>query len=290
MALNFEIMSTRNGESSNYNDISESLLHNEKKEERDEKAFTIMDTFTRCEQNKLGQSWLGMALYVLTICTLFITGYNIYGQLDIPQTNLSTVDIFGDICAIGFLSFATITLPWHSFEKHTCLYKSRQQFLCALARYVLFVIGAVGATVIYGTMRNIPLFQKSLNDDLSHDQYNVYVIVMIVIGCIIIYWFIKLCNCHRKYTKKCCMPEIRNKIAFTRLFLIMSIVATGSYVACSIDECDYHPHHWFFGYSLVILSTTMLDNWFDFLLHGIFWMFVLESQWNGRPVFDSFFI
>jgi hypothetical protein len=286
MTIDFDIMHTKDYHDS---DTLEHLIGNKTKKELEEEPFAIIDVFTKCEQNKMGQSWLGIALYVLTICTLFIIGYNIYRELDM-QRNLSTVDIFGDICAIGFLSFATITLPWHSFEKHTCLYKSRQQFWCALARYVLFVIGAVGATVIYGTMRNIPLFQKSLNDDLSNDQYNVYVIVMIVIGCIVIYWFIKLCNCHRKYTKNCCMPEIRNKIAFTRLFLIMSIVTMGSYVACSIDECDYHPHHWFFGYSLVILSTTMLDNWFDFLLHGIFWMFVLESQWNGRPVFDSFFI
>lgn len=32
MALNFEIMSTRNGDSSNCNDISESLLHNERQQ------------------------------------------------------------------------------------------------------------------------------------------------------------------------------------------------------------------------------------------------------------------
>ena len=77
---------------------------------------------------------------------------------------------------------------------------------------------------------------------------------------------------------------------FVRLFILNVGLNVGSYVVCKTDACDYHPHHWFYGYSLVILSTALMDNWFDFLLQGIFWTFVLESQWNGRTVYDRFFI
>lgn len=287
MTLDFDIMHPKD-----YHDLDtlEHLIGNKTKKELEEKPFAIIDVFTKCERNKMGQSWLGIALYVMTVCALFVVGYNIYRELDIPQADLSRVEVFGDLCTVGFLSFTAITFTWNNFEEQSCLHKSRSKFRCGLVRYLLFVIGMVSATVIYGTMRHTPLFHKSLNADLSPEQINIYGMVFAVIGAVVIYWFVKLCHFHRKCTKDCCMLKYENKLAFVRLFLFVSAVTIGSYVVCSLDECDYHLHHWFFGYSLVILSTTMMDNCFDFLLHGIFWMFVLESQWNGRPVFDRFFL
>jgi hypothetical protein len=34
----------------------------------------------------------------------------------------------------------------------------------------------------------------------------------------------------------------------------------------------------------------MMDNWLDMVLQAVFWMFVLESQWNWSVNIDKFFI
>jgi hypothetical protein len=64
-----------------------------------------------------------------------------------------------------------------------------------------------------------------------------------------------------------------------------------SWFVCSDTEgCTYHLHHWWFGFVLVMLSTTTLDNWFDYFLQGIFWTFLIESLFNYGLVFGQFFI
>ena len=149
----------------------------------------------------------------------------------------------------------------------------------------MFELGTILSTIIYGSIRHIPLFQSSLNN-YTDEQYWIYVAVFTVVGFIIIYWCSKLFNC--KCTRKYCKLTYSNKLAFTRLLLVTIIVNIGSYSVCKLDNCNYHPHHWFYGLCLVILSSSVLTNFFDFFLHGVFWMFIIESIWNGWVIQDIF--
>jgi hypothetical protein len=253
-----------------------------------ETPLALVDVFVRCDRNETGQSWAGIVVYIATISGLYCSGYCIYRAQQIEQPRLTSIQMFGDLSAVSFLGFAIVTFNWHDFEKGSCLHKSSTGFWKGLGRYLLFVASASISTAIYGHLRTKKLFQHSLNSDLTPDQYNVYIVVFSTIGCIFVYWFLKLGNF--KWAKPCCRPRYRNKLVFLRLVIIMAVLNVGSYMVCQVEECDYHPHHWFYGYSLVILSTPLMDNWFDYVLQGLFWMFVVESNWNGRVVYQRFFI
>tara|TARA_B110000091_G_C13805612_1_gene472366 strand:- start:2171 stop:2587 length:417 start_codon:yes stop_codon:yes gene_type:complete len=138
-------------------------------------------------------------------------------------------------------------------------------------------------------MRNIPLFQSSLNGDLSDDQLLVYGVAFTIMGFIVFYWIFKLFSFDS--TKACCNPSNQNKIAFVRLLIVLTGITVVSGFVCGADEsCDWHLHHWWFGFILVLLSSPLLDNWFDIVIHGVFWMLLLESQWNWIVSIDAFFI
>ena len=257
--------------------------------------------FTRCgpDDSLERQSCGGHLLYTGTVSLTFFIGYWIYRVQDIQQTRLSSVELYGDLCAVAFLSFAISTMRWHGFEKLTCLSaslpccnkntKSRKKFWCGLLRYLLFVVGILGSVSIYGTMRNIPLFQSSLSADLSDDQLLVYGVAFTIMGLIVFYWIFKLFSFES--TKACCNPRFENKIAFVRLLIVLTSVTVVSGLVCVADEsCIWHLHHWWFGFILVLLSSSLLDNWFDIVIHGVFWMLLLESQWNWIVSIDAFFI
>lgn len=250
------------------------------------KQFNLLHVFTRCNTNKNEKSILGIMLYILTICMNFFIGYSIYRAQDIEQTKLSNVDLYGDLCMVAFIAFALINFNWHSFEKLTCLGKDS----CCLGfiRYFAFVCGTVLSTVVYGSIRNIPFFQSSLNSNLTDGQWWLYFAVFTVVFFINVYWFIKLFDF--KFTKRCCKPKYANKLIFVRLWLAIIVVNILSYFVCKADTCSYHLHHFHFGLCLIILSTPFIDNWFDMVLQGVFWMFLLESQWNYSVSIDKFFI
>ena len=253
-----------------------------------EPCFNPCHVFTRCEKEKNGQSWLGILLYVIAVCINFVIGYQIYRLQDIHQEELTNTELFGDICTVGFLAFTIITFQWNGFEKRTCLHKSSIEFWKGFGRFCMFELGTISATYIYGAIQHIPLFQSSLNSNLTHEQYLIYVAVFTVIGLIVIYWCCKLFNC--VCTRKYCKLTYSNKLVFVRLLIVAIIVNVGSYLVCKSDSCDYHPHHWFYGLVLVVLSSPVLDNWLDFFLHGVFWMFIIESIWNYNLIPDKFFI
>ena len=266
---------------------------------RDEKIleksnpFNLLEVFTRCgEKNEYGQSFLGVTLYVFTLCINFYIGYSIYRSQDIEQPQLSAVELFGDLCMVGFLAFCFITFSWHGFEKLTCVGAKKwctREFFIGIGRYIGFVVAMLGSTAIYGSIRNIAFFQTSLNSDLTNDQWWTYFGVFTVVVAIIIYWFVKLFTF--EWTKRCCRPDIQNRLIFVRVFLAVIIANVLSFFVCQADEtCDFHLHHFHFGLCLVVLSTCMMDNWLDMVLQAVFWMFVLESQWNWSVNIDRFFI
>ena len=100
MSLNFELMPSNQ-------QVTTTLIEKENKEKK-VCPFAALDVCTRCEQNDSGQSCLGILLYVTTICILFFCGYHIYIVLEIHQDQLTSVDMFGNLCTVGFLSFVPI--------------------------------------------------------------------------------------------------------------------------------------------------------------------------------------
>ena len=253
--------------------------------------FKCLHTLTRCEKNNNGQSALGVILYVFTLCLNFGIGYSIYRAQDIDQDKLSNVELFGDIAMVAFLAFCIINFSWHSFEALTCLGKKccTRPFYAGILRYLGFVGSMLGSTVVYGRIRDIPFFQTSLNSDLSDKQWWAYFGVFSVVFGIIVYWCVKLFDF--EFTRRCCRPKYINRLVFVRLLLAIVLVNVLSYFVCAAaSDCDYHLHHSHFGLCLVVLSTPLVDNWLDIVLQGVFWMFLLESQWNYSVRIDQFFI
>ena len=289
--LNFELSSNLSSSALSSRLIQAQSLTDDNVQEK-KNSFNILRVCTRCDKNNNGQSVLGTILYVCTLCLNFFIGYSIYRAQDIKQVELSTVDLFGDLCKVGFLAFCFINFSWHGFENLTCLGAKKMcstEFFIGFGRYIGFVVAMLGSTTIYGSIRNIPFFQTSLNSDLTGDQWWTYFGVFTVVAAIVVYWFVKLFDF--EFAQPCCSPKLQNKLIFVRLFIAVIIANVLSYFVCNADvTCDFHLHHFHFGLCLVVLSTAMVDNWVDMILQAVFWMFVLESQWNWSVSIDRFFI
>jgi hypothetical protein len=243
--------------------------------------------FTRCNTKWFDTSWLGLFVYIATLCSQYLLGYYAIFRgfgWNIPKHK--PVRIFGDLVTVGWFAIGMISLPWHEWEKYTCI-KTRDRK--GFGRYMAWTLGTFITFIIYGYMGEDPLFQTSLASDLTAGQQAVYIVTFAVIALIIVYWFGKLCPC--KPFKKWCAPETDRKIIFVRILFLLTLLFVISYWLCSEDDdCTYHLHHWWFGFVLVMLSTTTLDNWFDYFLQGVFWTFLIESLFNYGLVFGQFFI
>lgn len=233
-------------------------------------------------------SWLGITLYVISVCVNYWIGYNIHTKW-YGQQPLSKVRILGDIVTTAWFALSLGALPWHQWENLICI-KSKNK-LKGLGRYCAWMIGTNVSMVIYGWMGTITFLQTSLNTkNMSNEQKLVYIITFTVVGGIILYWIIKL-FVETSITKKCCRPSLRKKVVFIRLTFIVVTIFVLSAIVCNNDTtCDYHLHHWWFGFVLVLLSTTTLDNWFDYFLQGVFWTFLLEPIFNYPFIFGQFFV
>lgn len=245
--------------------------------------------FLRCDTSWFGISWLGMTIYIASLCLNYTIGYNIYKYAHIGwglKTH-SYVRIVGDLVTVSWFGLGIVALPWHKWEEFTCI-KTRTKAGCA--RYTVWMVSMIVSMVVYGWMRNQPLFQTSLNSpNMTSEQTVVYVLTFLLVGCIIVYWFAKLCA--GNITRRCCQPSLSDKVVFIRLFVLVMFMFCMSAVSCaSVPTCDYHLHHWWFGYVLVLLSTASIDNWFDYLLQGVFYAFLLESIFNYTIVFGQYFI
>ena len=273
-------------------DNNESLLNFDPqsygKEEPIQTFETVLErTVSNCSTKWLDTSWLGIFTYVLICCLNYPIGRAIYKTMGYHTPEHSNVRIFGDIVTVGWFALGFIALPWHNWEKYTCI---RTRDIVGFGRFLIWWAGTLIAYLIYGKMGEDPFFQTSLaSTNLSAAQKFAYGVVFGVIGVIVIYWFGKLCPC--KPFKRLCSPKIERKVIFIRLVGLLIALFVTSYLLCKADDhCTYHLHHWWFGYSLVLLSTASLDNWFDYFLQGIFWTFVIESLFNYGLVFSEFFI
>ncbi len=243
--------------------------------------------FTKCNTKWFDTSWLGLFVYIATLCSQYLLGYYaIFRGFGWNTPKHKPVRIFGDLVTVGWFAIGMISLPWHEWEKYTCI-KTRDRK--GFGRYMAWTLGTFITFIIYGYMGEDPLFQTSLASDLTAGQQAVYIVTFAVIALIIVYWFGKLCPC--KPFKKWCAPETDRKIIFVRILFLLTLLFVISYWLCSEDDdCTYHLHHWWFGFVLVMLSTTTLDNWFDYFLQGVFWTFLIESLFNYGLVFGQFFI
>ena len=260
----------------------------------DNKIKTVCyHTFCRCGPKFFGLSWEGMILYISSLCVNYAIGYNTYKYANLGMSSRwnnqqhSYVRIVGDIVTTCWFGLGIISLPWHKWEEFTCIKdKTRAGYI----RYIVWELGMVITMIVYGYLRELPLFQTSLNyKDMTDNQHAVYYITFSMLGVVVMYWFSKLCS--GKWSRKCCTPSLSDKVVFIRLFILVAFMFVMSAVSClSVDGCDYHLHHWWFGYVLVLLTTTSLDNWFDYLLQGVFYAFLIESIFNNQFIFGHYFI
>lgn len=250
-------------------------------------AFTFRRALVQCNTKWFNTSWAGLVLYVTVCCLNYVIGYyGIYRAFGWTQTDHSRVRIFGDIVTVGWFSLGFVALPWHQWEKWTCI---ETRDLGGVFRFILWWVGTIVTFIIYGYMGQYPFFQTSLASDLTHAQKASYAVVFAVIACIILYWFAKLFPTRR--CKPACNSRTARKVIFIRLIILLGLLFFISSILCSADStCVYHLHHWWFGFCLIMLSTAALDNWFDYFLQGIFWTFLIESIFNYGLTFGEFFI
>ncbi len=213
--------------------------------------------------------------------------YRSMGWLDYRNTiDHTRVRIFGDTVSVGLFALVIASLPWHNWEDLTCIKTKDKMGLC---RFMVWWMGTVLTFFVYGHMGEIELFKTSLNNIRTTSQKNMFICLFAIIGIVIIYWLLKLCPC--KKMKYVCNPSVGRKVIFIRIFAFIFLLVVMSYVACYNDGiCKYHLHHWWFGLVLVLLSSASLDNWFDYMLQGIFWTFLIEALFNYGFMFGEFFI
>ena len=242
---------------------------------------------TTCNTNWSKTSWLGIFIYTLICCLNYPIGRAIYKGMDWHTPEHTTVRVFGDMCTVGWFALGFVALPWHQWEQLTCI---KTKSVKGLMRFIVWWGGTILAYIIYGYMGQDPFFKTSLADtDLSHSQKVAYGVVFSVVGIIVLYWFGKLCPCGK--FKNLCSPPVERKVVFLRVVAIIALLFVLSASFCSADDtCTYHLHHWWFGFTLILLSTTTLDNWFDYFLQGIFWTFLIESLFSYGLTFGEFFI
>ena len=301
-----------------------------------------------CNSKWLQTSTLGMLIYLFSVCLNYIIGYTMYYTLKLgwSQPIHSNVCISGDLVTFEWFALVFIALPWHAWEDLTCIGHSKtrrcfsrcfnskkeetgklpeRSYCMGWVCYISWMLGTWVSLFAYGHMRNIEVFQTSLNTPnmtaaQKSAQKSVYGVTFSVVVAIIVYWCCKLCPC--KSVRKCCddkslytsfqlqndensgiINEIdvenikkkqekyaKRKIVFVRLFLFTTLIFVLSWIICNSEQCDYHLHHWWFGVVLILLSTATLDNWFDYFLQGVFWTFLLESIFNYTIIFGHFFI
>ena len=261
-----------------------------------EKKTLCQRVQTSCNTKWFKISWWGILVYVSTCCLNYVIGYSIYRLIgwNVPIHN--SARLFGDIVTVAWFALGFAALPWHQWEQLTWV-KTRDWK--GTVRFLAWWSGTIITFFIYGYMGENPLFQTSLASDLTPGQRSVYVVTFTVIAGIVVYWLMKLCPCGTSKNKqfkateckKICDPPLGRKIIFIRLFGIILLLLVISYFLCaSTNDCEYHLHHWWFGFVLIMLSTSSLDNWFDYFLQGVFWTFLIESIFHYGLVFGRFFI
>lgn len=243
-----------------------------------------------CNTKWFNTSWLGIFLYVTTCCLNYLIGY--YGifrpfdwQVDVKEHD--RVRVFGDIVTVGWFALGFVCLPWHQWERWTCI---KTGDWGGFGRFMAWWLGTILTFFVYGYMGTLKLFQTSLaSKNLSTGQTNVYIVAFATIATILIYWLVKLCPCKRCH--RACNPTTARKVVFVRMFALIVLLFVVSAVLTSTDKAYvYHLHHWWFGFVLIMLSTAAMDNWVDYFLQGIFWTFLIETLFDYELTFGKFFI
>lgn len=255
--------------------------------ENDASQSIFKRALVQCNTRWFNTSWTGLVLYITMCCINYLIGYyGVYRALGWTKTDHKHIRIFGDLVTVGWFSLGFVALPWHHWERGTCI---ETRDCGGVLRFMLWWAGTIITFFVYGYMGQDPFFQTSLASDLTQAQKASYAVVFAVIGCIILYWLAKLCP-----TKRCkgaCNSRTSRKVIFIRLLILLGLLFFISSTLCAADStCVLHWHHWWFGFCLIMLSTASLDNWFDYFLQGIFWTFLIESIFNYGLTFGEFFI
>ena len=227
-------------------------------------------------------SWSGILLYTISVWVNYLVGYfGIYRPFKLiggPMVPHKAVRVFGDLVTLGWFAFAFACLPWHRWEQRTFVVTKDRY---GVMHYLVWWLSTLFTMFVFGELGKIPAFQTSFDStDPLPGKKEVNAMAIVLMVSIVVYWIAKSFK----------MPHQRQLI-FLRISGVVATVFLISYLLCSMDDlCGYHLHHWWFGFVLTLLSTTMLDNWFDYLLQGAFWAFVIESLFHYRFIFGEFFL
>ena len=248
------------------------------------RAAFVPDKSIRWSKN---MSWCGIILHIFSLCFCYTVGYY-FSRTITKQTSEHTWHrIVGDLVSVAWFGLGFVALPWHEWEEFTCL---QTKNWCGVLRYFVWLIGILGTIVVYDYSGQFPAFRSSLaNQNMTFDQTVPYIVVFSLMFLIICYWFVKLLKI--KKFEQYCRPKLKDKVTFIRLFLTVVFLFGISAVSCSLNNsCTYHLHHWWFGFVLVLISTSSLDNGLDYLFQGIFYGFLIEAIYKYGLTFSHFFI
>jgi hypothetical protein len=168
-------------------------------------------------------------------------------------------DLFGDLCALSWLGVSFACLPWHDFRatsSHVFIWWTGMVFFGIM--YIMVPMTAGGAFQYS--------FASLTEGRLTSAQLRAFwLLVFTPLVLLAVYWA-------RKFHTM--SPARRN--VFGNLCVAVFAIWLVSYLTC-LGVCEYHPHHWWVGFCLVLLSTPTLDTAFDYLLQGFFWALIVDG-------------
>ena len=220
-------------------------------------------------------SWYAISGYTgLVLLTYVLQTYVMYPWLG-PLDAQPFYKVFGNMCSLGWFCVSFACLPWHDWEDRG-----------SPLRYFLWWLGMFLFGFVYRLLdqKGGDAFTFSLvsisDGSASTGERWVFALSLVLILSVVVYWIFKSADTH---------GARKRRVVFLRLLWALGLLFFVSYLACS-GECEYHLHHWWFGFVLILISTASLDNWLDYFLQGVFWTFLIESLFNNGLTFGEFFI
>lgn len=252
----------------------------------------------------------GWAINVGLLIVLYFYGYfAVFKPAGWNTRLLSPVEVVGDLVQLVWIATSLFVLPWHRWEKSVWTSASGKPHLRRkeIGTLVGWFLGAACGLPLYGWMKTHEPFQSSLKPwkNLNKGQRTVLGVSLGLISLKLLYWCLKLYYFLPRRVVKTRGPRQykivskggtnhtwlrRKQQGFVGLSSFVVLIILASLAACHFSrECAYHLRHWWFGFCLLLLSTTTLDNPFDYILQGVMWTLVVESCFNYEIRFDLFF-
>ena len=219
-------------------------------------------------------SWYAISGYTgLVLLTYLLQTYVIYPWLGLLDAQ-PFYKVFGNMCSLGWFCVSFACLPWHDWEDRG-----------SPLRYFLWWLGMLLFGFVYRLMdqKGGDVFAFSLvsisNGSASTEERWVFALTLVLILSVVVYWLWKSADTH---------GARKRRVVFVRLLWTVGLLFFVSYLVCSGD-CEYHLHHWWFGFCLVLLSTPLLTSNVDYVLQGVFWGLIIDAFVVYEVQFHKFY-